>query len=96
MSGTGNDTLDSGLGSNTADYSAAARGVNANLAAGTATVVTATNGYITSQPAMLAGENGFNAYALVTSGLTLASTGALNALSGACVHEPRGRGGDHA
>jgi Ca2+-binding RTX toxin-like protein len=78
----GSDTIDGGGGSDTIDFTASTRGVSVNLGAGSASIVTAARGYITSQASTIAGEGGFNAYALLTNGTTLASSGALNALNG--------------
>ena len=62
-----------------ADFSRAHAAVNVNLPAGVATSFTGTFGAITTEPSMLAGENGFAVVPLVTVGETLqGTTGALN------------------
>lgn len=69
----GNDTIDGLGGNDTVDYSGMEGNVSINLEAGTA------GGHKTTEKAMLIGENGYNAHALLTIGESLTgTTGALN------------------
>jgi VCBS repeat-containing protein len=83
LAGSGNDRLDGGVGIDTADFSAAAGGVIADLQAGTASVTgTLPRGVLSNDAPMVTGENGFTALALVTTGETLTGTkGELNSTS---------------
>ena len=66
-----------------ADFSHYRSAVNVNLPAGVATTFTGTFGAISTEPAMLAGENGFDVVPLITVGETLhGTTGALNPATG--------------
>ena len=82
MGRAGNDVLDGGEGHDTADFSDAMVGRVIDLAAGLATDVGAPAGFVTGNPSMLTGENGFVATPLFTVGDTIqGTTGALNATS---------------
>lgn len=83
LGASGSDTVTGSAGViDTVDYSAFAKGVDVNLAAGTSTVVTATSGHITGAASMIDGENGFSAFALLNAGTTLTATNAYNTLNG--------------
>lgn len=79
----GSQTIDGQLGVDTVDFSTLGKGVTAHLGAKLATVVTAATGHISAEASILTGENGYQSYALLTSGISLASSGLFNGLNGA-------------